>query len=149
MTTGEVKEAKIERAEGQKLGMALRNVDGKLCVTKISDGGAVKEHAGDIEMGDVIVGCNETDMDGMNYDEAIKVLKGLPNTATIKYIKKSGDTPNIKKRKRQTNGSTKLIVDPDDEVASLKERLRLVTEERDTLKATLQTILGEAKSALE
>ena len=42
MTTGEVKEAKIERAEGQKLGMALRNVDGKLCVTKISDGGAVK-----------------------------------------------------------------------------------------------------------
>ena len=42
MTTGEVKEAKIERAEGQKLGMALRNLDGKLCVTKVSDGGAVK-----------------------------------------------------------------------------------------------------------
>ena len=42
MTTGEVKEAKIERAEGQKLGMALRNVDGNLCVTKVSDGGAVK-----------------------------------------------------------------------------------------------------------
>ena len=42
MTTDEVKEAKIERAEGQKLGMALRNLDGKLCVTKISDGGAVK-----------------------------------------------------------------------------------------------------------
>ena len=42
-----------------------------------------------------------------------------------------------------------MIVDPDDEVASLKERLRLVTEERDTLKATLQTILGEAESALE
>ena len=59
-------------------------------------------------MGDVIVGCNDTDMDGMDYDEAIKVLKGLPNTATIKYIKKSGNTPNIKKRKRQTNGSTKV-----------------------------------------
>lgn len=59
-------------------------------------------------MGDVIVGCNDTDMNGMDYDDAIKVLKALPNTATIKYIKKSGNTPNIKKRKRQTNGSTKV-----------------------------------------
>ena len=38
----EVKEIKIERTEGQKLGMALRNLDGKLCVTKVSEGGAVQ-----------------------------------------------------------------------------------------------------------
>jgi len=144
----EVKEIKIERTEGQKLGMALRNLDGKLCVTKVSEGGAVQEHAEDIQMGDVIVGCNETDMAGMAYDDAIKVLKGLPLTVTIKYVKKSATTPNIKKRKRN-NGSAKLIVDPEDELASLKERLRLVTEERDSLKAAMQTILGEAKSALE
>ena len=61
--------------------------------------------------------------------------KGLPLTDTIKYVKKSATTAN----------SAKLIVDPEDELTSLKERLRLVTEERDSLKAAMQTILGEAK----
>ena len=65
------------------------------------------EHAEDIQMGDVIVGCNETDMAGMAYDDAIKVLKGLPLTVTIKYVKKSATTPNLKKRKRN-NGSAKV-----------------------------------------
>ena len=136
-------EFEFQKSPEEKLGFNIGGGgDQPIIITKMGDKGAAVGSG--LEVNDEIMACNGKSFALLPKADALKILKNVGSIVRLKIRHREDEveTGRVSKRRRTTQ------VVPQNEKATLQKQLKIVTAERDALKATLMKIIDDGKKGL-